>query len=191
MRMRAILPLLLLAMLAACGGIEAVRPGRVEIGGGLSVQSAPAWNRLPAETLGADQVWSQDGPALDRLLFLAGRAEGEPLLQRSRARRSLQFQAAMTPTEIAELWASELALAGYRAVEVGRLQPAAFAGRNGFRFQYAYADANGLIFDGFAIGTVVAGRLYFIAFAGTRAHHFRAYWPAAMQVIGSAQIATG
>jgi len=173
---------------AACAGIGAVGTGRVDIGGGLSVEARPAWNRLPADAFGADTVWTHEGPALDLLLFMAGRGDNEPLFARSRPRRSLLFRAGMTPTEIVELWSTELALAGHRVVTVGGLLPADFAGIPGFRFQYAYADADGLLFDGYAAGTVADGRLYLIAFTGTRAHHFRAHWPAVAALINSARI---
>lgn len=182
---------LLLALflsLAGCARIAAVDARRAAIGGGLSVEGLPGWNRLPAGTLGADTVWTRDGPALDRLLFVGGRRDGEPLFARSRPRLSLLFRAGMTPTEVMELWSTELALADQRLVTVGGLLPTVFAGTPGFRFQYAYADRDGLLFDGYAAGAVAEGRLYLIAFTGTRAHQFRAYWPEVAALINSARI---
>ena len=191
---RALIAALLIVLaigLGACAGISPVAGDRVVIAKGLSVQASPVWNRMPRGTLGAGEAWTQDGLPLDHILFLAGRDDGEPLFERSRVRKSLQFRASMTPTEIADLWASEWTLAGLQQVEVGRLKPAGFAGHPGFRFQFAYWTPEGLAFDGIAAGAVVAGRLYLIAFSGTRAHHFVAHWPAAVDVIGSAHIAQG
>lgn len=187
----ALLVVALLLALAGCARIVAVDAGRVAVGGGLSVEGLPDWNRLPVGTLGADTVWTRDGPALDRLLFVAGRPDGEPLFARSRPRLSLLFRAAMTPTEVMELWSTELALAGQRLVTVGGLLPTLFAGTPGFRFQYAYADADGLLFDGYAAGAIADERLYLIAFAGTRAHQFRAYWPEVTALVNSARIDPG
>ncbi len=182
------LVLAVLAALAGCARIAAVGPGRVEIGGGLSVQAAAGWNRLPRGAFGAGAAWTRDGPGLDALLFVAGHGEGEPLFAHTRERKALLLRASMTPTEVMELWATELALADRRMVTVGSLMPAEFAGAPGFRFQYAYADADGLVFDGYAAGAMIAGRLYLIAFSGTRAHQFRAHWLAAAALIGSARI---
>ena len=187
----ALLAVALLLALAACARITAVDAGRVTLGSGLSVEGLPGWNRLPADAFGTDAVWTRDGPALDRLLFIAGRPDGEPLFARPRPRLSLLFRAGMTPTEVMELWSTELALAGERMVRVGGLLPTVFAGRPGFRFQYAFADRDGLLFDGYAAGAVANGRLYLIAFAGTRAHQFRAYWPAVALLINSARIDPG
>jgi hypothetical protein len=184
------LPMLLLMLaLAGCSGMRPVERQRVEIGQGLSVQGSALWNRFPAGVLGADAAWTQDGLPLDHVLFFAGHADGAPLFEHRRERRSLEFRSAMTATEIAELWGTELALAGYREVSVDPPQPEPFAGGAGFRFAYAYATEAGLWFDGLAAGRVVDGRLYLIAFAGSRAHHFPAYRPAALHLIHSAEIA--
>lgn len=180
-----------LAVLASCARIAAVGPGRVELGAGFSVQATAGWNRLPQGAFGADEAWTRDGAGLDILLFIAGRGEGEPLFTHPRERKALLLRADMTPTEVMELWATEMALAGRHMVTVGGLMPVQFAGVPAFRFQYAYADAGGLVFDGYATGAMIGGRLYLVAFCGTRAHHFRAYWPAAAGVIGAARIAPG
>ena len=177
------------AVLAGCSSIQPVQRERVELGSGLSVLGSRVWNRFPPGSAGADAAWTQDGLPLDHVLFIAGRPDGEPMFERSRSRRSLQFRNTMTATEIAELWGTELALAEHRAIEVGVPQLAAFAGRAGFRCGYSYATADGLVFDGMAEGAVVAGRLYLIAFAGTRSHHFPAHAPAARHLIASALVA--
>jgi hypothetical protein len=175
-------------ILAGCSRIQPVEREQVAIGQGLSVQGSRIWNHFPTGTLGADAAWTQDGLPLDHVLFIAGRPDGEPLFERSRSRRSLQFRSNMTATEIAELWETELALGEHRQVEVGAPEPKAFAGHPGFRFAYSYATEAGMVFDGSATGAVVAGRLYLIAFSGTRAHHYPAHWPAAQHLIRSAQV---
>ena len=110
------------------------------------------------------QPGRRDGLPLDHVLFIAGRPDGEPLFERSRSRRSLQFRSNMTATEIAELWGTELALGERQQIEVGAPEPKVFAGHSGFHFGYSYATEAGLVFDGSATGAVVAGRLYLIAF---------------------------
>lgn len=175
-------------ILAGCGRIQPVEREQVVIGQGLSVQGSRVWNQFPTGTLGADAAWTQDGLPLDHVLFIAGRPDGEPLFERSRSRRSLQFRSNMTATEIAELWGTELALGERQQIEVGAPEPKVFAGHSGFHFGYSYATEAGLVFDGSATGAVVAGRLYLIAFSGTRAHHYPALWPAAQHLIRSAQV---
>ncbi|MCB9928589.1 MAG: hypothetical protein H6844_04110 [Alphaproteobacteria bacterium] len=191
MRWRFLAVAVFLLAVAGCARIAAVGPEREPVGQGLSVAGGAGWNRLPAEAFGADRAWTRDGPGLDRLLFVAGRGEGEPLLTHRRERRSLLLRATMTPSEVMELWSTELALRGGRQVTVGGLMPAAFAGRPGFRFQYAFAGADGLVFDGYAAGAMVAGRLYLIAFTATRDHGFAAHWPAVAALLRSARIGPG
>lgn len=183
--------LLGLTVLSGCARITAVDPGLAEIGAGLSVRGKAGWNRLPPGALGADQAWTRDGPGLDTLLFVAGRREGEPLLTHKRERKALLLRAGMTPTEVMELWGTELAQAGQRMVVTHSLMPATFAGSPGFRFRFAYANPAGLTFDDHASGSMVGERLYLIAFAGTRAHHFRAHRPAVAHLIGSARVDPG
>jgi hypothetical protein len=189
MRRVLVLALGLAVALAGCARIQPVQRDRVAVGGGLSVLGSAVWNRFSAGVLGADAAWTQDGLPLDRVLFFVAHGDGAPLFRHGRERRSLEFHAGMSATEIADLWASELALAGNGAVSTGAPRPEWFAGLRGFRFDYSYASPTGLVFDGFAAGVVTAKGLYLIAFAGTRAHHFPAYRAAADQLIGSAEIA--
>jgi len=186
---RRVSALILGLWLAGCGGIAAVGPERVTVGKGFSVAGAMGWNRLPPDALGADAAWTRDGPGLDLVLFVAGRGEGEPLLHHRRERKALLLHAFSTPTEIAELWETELALRGYRAVRTSRLEPVAFAGQPGFRFRYSFADAAGLVSDGLAAGRVAEGRVYLIAFQGTRAHSFGAHLPAVRRLLASVRLA--
>jgi hypothetical protein len=177
-----------LAALAGCARITAVDPGPVAIGAGLHIRGEVGWNRLPPGALGADQAWTRDGSDLDTLLFVAGRSEGQPLLTHKRERKALLLHAGVTPTEVMELWGTELALAGHCMVRTDRLMPAAFASSPGFGFHFAYANRAGLPFEGYAASAMVGQKLYLIAFAAARAHQFPAYWPAASVLIGSANI---
>ena len=127
-------------ILAGCGRIQPVEREQVVIGQGLSVQGSRVWNQFPTGTLGADAAWTQDGLPLDHVLFIAGRPDGEPLFERSRSRRSLQFRSNMTATEIAELWGTELALGERQQIEVGAPEPKVFAGHSGFHFGYQLCD---------------------------------------------------
>ncbi len=189
MRRVLVLALGLAVGLTACARFQPVQRDRVAVGGGLSVMGSAVWNRFPVGVLGADAAWTQDGLPLDRVLFYVAHGDGTPLFEHGRDRRSLEYRANMTATEIADLWASELALAGNGDVRTGAPQPVRFAGLPGFRFDYSYANPSGLVFDGFVVGAATAKGLYLIAFAGTRAHHFLAYRSAAEHLIGSAEIA--
>lgn len=174
-----VLPLLALALslaIAGCAGFSLVPPGPVATKG-MQVTPATAWNRFnnprhPPHV----EVWTQDGPILDMLVFVGGLADGTALLAMDRDEPNDPlpvFRSAMSASDIEALFEATVArVRRARSVETAGLRPHPFLGGEGFRFDFAYLGADEVDRRGTAVAAIRDGRLYMIAFEGTELLHF-------------------
>jgi len=164
------LALALTLALAACGGqYGLVKPGPQSVAGGYSARPSVAWNSRSAD--GAE-IWTVDGEALQSITFLKGVGDGDPLFP-ARGKQSFpRFRAAMTPSDIAELFADSLTIGGLADAEVSGLRPQPFGATQGFRFEFSYLSKEGLGYLGSAAGAVVDGELRLVYYAATRLHYY-------------------
>ena len=92
--------------LAGCTAITHVAPGeRTVIQGVLAVEPSLDWSNVSTFSLyGAHVVvWTMDGPALDKLCFVAGLGDNESIhADRPGDPPEPRFRANMTPTEVME-----------------------------------------------------------------------------------------
>ncbi len=190
-RLLGLLPALLLA---ACTVFSKVGPGAVTIKD-MTVSLEAPWNRfdlgLPLnQAPGATEVWTRDGITLDTLAFYVGLAEGETVgyaLPQSKAKLP-PFRAKMLPHEIVELLETTITQDG-SAFRLGRLEPAPFAGTEGFRFEYAMTrKVDGLALSGVGYGAVVNSRLYLMTFSAPRSYYYPRALPAVEAVARSVQL---
>ncbi len=135
-------------------------------------------------------MWSLDGPLLNRIVFLGGVADGQPIAREANRKREPlpHFAAAMRATDIAELVERTTRIteaAPDFTTEV--VAPATFAGRPGFRLRYRYTVGE-LTRRGEARGAVIDGRLYLIAYSAPALHYFDTDLPRATAIMDSAQI---
>jgi hypothetical protein len=159
---------------------------------GISVEPQTAWTRLPARVVlgGAapGEIWTIDGPLLDRLRFHGAVAPGAPLDYQARGQTLPQFRAGMGPSEIAELVTDTVAARGNSDVEMLALAPAPFAGLEGFRLDYRFLNADGLELLGRARGAERDGRLYLIVFEAAADHYFARLAPTVDRLMDSARL---
>lgn len=186
------------AALSACVNYGLVPPERTTVRSVFSVEPGIAWNRRRELMLIEDEivpdnpaieVWTQDGTAVDQLVFYAGIEEGQALMRGRIARSMPRFQKSMSGLEVAELFEAAL-VAGLRAseVELVQLAPTRFAGGPGFRFRVGFLLDDEVERDATAVGTVREGKLYMIAWVGTRLYHHDRYLPEFEKIAASAQI---
>jgi len=179
-------PLLALLLLSACAApYVLVGPGRQDVAGALSVAPAMSWNRVAAPPFaGAVEGWTQDGQALDSLVFIAGAADGEPLLQLAKREKGAPtaelapFRSRMSAIDVAELFQATLArVHATPLVEITAVLPATLGGVPGFRFEIRYVGRDDVERSGTGIGAVRGGRLYLLWFEGTRLNYHARYLP--------------
>jgi hypothetical protein len=130
----------LLALLAGCASVVKVE-GEQNIQSRMTVRLGQAWNKVGAP--GNEQpyeAWTQEGLNLDHLRLWAGVRSGQSLVRAApaaagqRALRVPVFRAGMAPDQLANLF-EVLYSADGSQVQVTRLEPSAFVGEQGVRFE--------------------------------------------------------
>jgi len=193
-----ILVLLLAAMLAGCAPYSLVKPDRQTLGGALSVEPGMEWNRVQlADIEGKIEMWTLDGPALNRLIFFEGVGDGEPLFKpRSGSGGSAKkdeklavFRDTMNPFEVQELVHATIARNFQTTiVECRNLKPVQFGDGSGFRFDTKFTARDEVDRRGVFVATVRGSRLYGVWFFGAGSHYFDRYLPEFKRLVDSAQI---
>jgi hypothetical protein len=168
-----------------------VAPARIAVAGStLSVTADPGWNRWTKRPIKQEEVWSLDGPLLNRLDFFAGIAPGEPLArERNKKREPLpKFKAAMrAPSVMRSVRSISSAISGAPDFVVETVAPVAFAGDQGFRLRFRYTKGE-LVRRGEARGRVVDGKLYLITYAAPALYYFDTGLARATAIMDSALI---
>jgi hypothetical protein len=155
--------LMFLLLLAACARYSLVPPGSHEIGDAYTVQTSIAWSETSA---GPAELWTVDGPSLE-----------DP-----------RFGGRMTASEVMEFVVDSLALAGAANVATTDLRPTKFGRLEGFRFELAFLDVDGLEYDGLAAGAVADEKLNLILYTGARAYYFPKYKSQVERLIASVRM---
>jgi hypothetical protein len=180
-------------ILAGCAGFSMVPPGPVAAKG-MQVTPLTAWNRFnnPRHPTHLE-VWTRDGPILDMLVFVGGVADGAPLLAlegNDGGNPLPAFRSSMSPSDIEALFEATVArVRGPRSVTTSGLRPAEFLGGEGFRFEFGYLGSDEVDRHGAATAIVRGGRLYMIAFEGTRLLQFPRGIGEAESIMANARIA--
>jgi hypothetical protein len=189
--MRTILSLLAVVLVAGCAAFAAVGPGPVTIAEAMSVSLDGKWNRAPAGFAPPKgEVWTAEGIPVDRLTFFVGLAEGD-ILMRTRGiseDKLPRFRAAMHPNEIVEFYEA-YATADGSSFTLKKLEPASFAGADGFRFEFqAVRKSDELALAGVGYGALRGGKLYMMVYTAPRIHFFPTYLPRVEAIARSARI---
>lgn len=195
MKYRFVAAALCAAALSACTTITHVKPGApTVINGSLSVQPPGDWSHVSTFSLyGAHVVvWTKDGPALDKLCFVAG-LDGNTSIHSDRPGKTPEprFRANMSPTEVMELFEAAYSRPVSTPVifKTWGLRPAKFAGVDGFRFDFSFVDqADEVERKGIATGAIHKGKLYLVFYHGARIHYFGKNLPEVEAIIGSAKL---
>jgi hypothetical protein len=168
---RAVVLLAVAVLAAACAKFSLVGPGRVEMDDAYTVDSRVAWNKTSD---GKAQIWTVDGPQLQRLTFVNGLDDGDPLfeIKGDKAENMPRYDAAMTPLEVRELIEAGLRVSGANQLETHNFRPETFGSIPGYRFEFSFALESGLENEGTVIGAKMDGKLYLILYTGTRFYYY-------------------
>ena len=142
----------------------------------LTVTPTIDWNRLGSKVGRNAEAWTLDGQSLNEVTFYAGIGAGQTLFREvDKKNKPLpKFSEKMLAPEIVQLFESSYRVAaGTPLFGVDEAGPATFMGRPGFRFRYNFTVQDEEIRrTGEAIGAVVDGKLYLIAFEAPTLHYF-------------------
>ena len=182
--MRKLLLVFLAAMLAALPAAPAwaewmlVEPGKPVTIGKTTMRVTPSgsWNRPRRSEAGIAENWTRDGIILNDLFIVAGMPEGWALFEspNEEERPMPTMPAQLDIVEIPEFYESSARLALNTSVfTITSTEPATMSGHPAikFTFDYAFSDSP-LKRRGVAMGTMVDGKLYLIAFDGPATYFF-------------------
>lgn len=162
----------------AVAGFKLIPTGKPQPVGklGLSVTPPNDWNRLGAKIGRNAESWTLDGLSLNDLSFYAGIEEGRTLFREvDKKNRPLpKFTASMLPTDLVSLFeGSYRVAAGTSLFEIGKIEPAIFAGKPGVRFTYSFVQQGEEVRrNGEGTGAIIGGKLYLITFEAPVIHYF-------------------
>jgi hypothetical protein len=94
----------------------------------------------------------------------------------------------MSETEVVDAIVDAVTLSGAQQVEARNLRPANFGSADGFRFELAFLNSDGLKKDGAVVGTIVDQSLYLIVYTGTRIHYYPKYVREFEKIVSSINI---
>jgi hypothetical protein len=168
--------LVLVLLLAACatGGPG----GRLQPRGTTSVfdmtlQSDLDWARMKSHR---NELWTIDGPLLNRLMIFSKVAPGEHVFQRARERRSRPdgpwFRAGMRLDELQQLVVDGLLDQDWAGVAATNLRPHDFGGVEGVRFNLHMTHPDGLVYEGTAAMAEREGKLTVLVWMAPKEHYF-------------------
>jgi len=188
--MRLTLIALWLVLLAGCASVSKMETGEQAIGERMQVVLEGAWNHVSAPGLGPAQVWTMEGLPVDQLLVYAG-IKDEQLVHAaggSGARKDFAFRSRMQPDEIVAMFEGMLTRDGsqFRLV---KLEPMAFGGEKGFRFEYALTRrGDNAQLSGVGFGAVSKGELFALLYHAPRLAFFPRHQPRVEQIARSARL---
>jgi len=188
-------------ILACCGALciaapaaakwTEIEPAKVVVANkAMSVVATPHWNRWSQKPIKKEELWSFDGPLLNRIEFFGGIADGEPMAKEVNKKREPlpKFSATMSTSEVVDLLERTTRIIDQSPdFQVDAVEPILFAGQKGFRIAYHYT-AGELAERGEARGAIINRKLYLIKYTAPALYYFEADAPAAIQIMESAAI---
>ena len=192
-----VLSALLLASLALSGCVPTYTLVRADqsvpvASGTMKVKPAIDWNKAPpgASTMLKAEVWTQNGPVLDAIVFLGGVKDGTPIVQEQKKedRKVPVFHASMTPQDLVGMVESYYRIrAGATIFESENLKPTTFLGAKGLDFTYRYVGTDEVKRRGRTVLAVIDQKLYLMTLDGA-AYYFATAQPQFESLLTSATL---
>ena len=142
-----------------------------------SISAAPAdeWNKLSRNEGKNSEIWTIDGDGLNKVTFLGGIAPGLPLMREvDKKNRPLpKVTGNMLITDIPALLESTYRVRyGVNKMSIDSQEPATINGQKGIRFTYSFTRDDAVDRKGEAIGAIIGGKLYLVAYEAPALHFF-------------------
>lgn len=177
------------------GGYSLVKAKEQDVGTGRMYVTPPReWNKMSSRIIAdvrAVEDWTQNGPYLDSLSFVAGLKDGKSLVwqQKRDTRQVPRFDKGMTAPEIAAMletfFRTRAGTVDFKELE---LKPRTFMGYPGFQYDFDHLDGDEVWRRGRVVGAVIDERLYLIMLDAARSHYFAATLPDFEAVVETARL---
>lgn len=176
---------------AGCAQVSHVASGEVTIKERLTVTVDKAWNQFEGGAGDGTPTWTQDGITVDALRFYVGLKDGAliaPTPSEPKGQKPLAFKAGMGTSEIVGLFEG-LYSRGGSSFTLDKVEPAAFAGQPGFRFDFSsIRNGDDVRLRGTAWGAVRNGELTVITYTAPRMAFFDRHAASAAAIAKSARL---
>jgi hypothetical protein len=185
------LALVALLVLGACSRYGLISTERVEIIGAYSVEPGIEWNYLIGQDI---ELWTVDGLHLQNLFFVSGIEDGDTLLAAKpefdffNESKIPEYKEDFSLLDIREWIEASYAQANAARMETHDFRPAGFGSKKGFRFEFSFANEDGLSQKGFVVGATIDAELHLIIFTAAALHYYDKFAPEAERIIRSIRI---
>lgn len=159
--------------LAGCASVKKIEPGSRTLGERFTVNIQGNWNHLDFPGIKPAQVWTMEGVTVDELMLYSGIRDGQAMQSGGGAqKKELVFRSAMQIEEVVSLFEGVLTQDG-STFKLLRLDPYAFAGRKGYRFEYErIRKYDNVHQQGIGFGTIDRGELFALVYHAPRQTFF-------------------
>lgn len=142
----------------------------------LTVTPAIDWNRAQSRPGRDAEAWTLDGLSLNEITFYGGIPNGRALFKEVNKREKPlpRFSSTMLVPDVVQLFESSYRLAGGSSLfTVESVEPATFAGANGFRFTYTFTlEGEEVKRRGEATGAIINGELWMMTYEAPAIYYF-------------------
>jgi hypothetical protein len=160
--------------------------------GRMTVKPGSNWKRVRTNLNAApwEEVWTWNGPQIDRMALLGGLPDGKAIdLQDQTADQQVPvFRADMTALDLASMLEVSYRLKGVSMFKVESVEPVDFLGGPGVNLRYTYAS--GIVFPkrGRCLMRIVGQKLYAMKLEGVANESFDAVATQLDQLVASARL---
>jgi hypothetical protein len=159
---------------------------------GLTVTPDRAWNKIGRRPGRNAETWTLDGVKLNDVTFYGGIDNDKTLFREvDKKNRPLpRFSSTMLIPDIAQLFEGSYRVAvGTSLMSIDSIEPATFAGHQGFRFTYNFTvEGEDVKRNGEARGAVVGGKLYLATYEAPVIHYYEKGLPAFRAIADGAKL---
>ncbi len=189
--MNRLLVTILVSLAAGCAtvSVKKVETGTQGVGDRMQLTLDGPWNHIDSSRMGPAQTWTMEGLPIDQLLVYSG-IKNEQLVhaESGGGRKSFAFRSAMQPDEIVAMFEGMLTRDG-STFKLVKLEPAAFGGEKGFRFEYSLIrKGDNVQLSGLCYGAISKGELFAVLYLAPRLGFYPRHQPRVEQIARSARI---
>lgn len=175
-------------LFAGCARYSLVESSKaIKVGDILQLETPISWSKVEQGNM---EIWTVDGPQLQRLTFFKGIEEGKPLYPDAAGNKDKipLYENSMSAMEIMELFEATWARSGFHKIQTSNLRPDKLGSLDGFRFELRYATEEGLSYEGFVMGAIKGNKLIALTYEGTSLCHFEKHKQDVEKIVSSINV---
>ena len=170
----------------------AIADGIHGTGNAMAVNAGSTWKKIPASRNQPrwDDVWTWNGPQIDRITLVRGLPEGKAIVaQTTNADSQVPvFRADMTTQDLMSMVEVSYRVNGVTVFNIESVEPFDFLGGRGVRLRYDYASGIAFSKRGSCVMRIVDGKLYAMKLESLAGRSFDTVAPEFDRLIASAQL---